>query len=84
MRSEAREAGDRNISAHGRFEDSAVRYTALIQVFRRFPAIRVVSKLRMCDLKEDLNAKDAEVLAKARREAPYFAYLCENLCALCV
>jgi hypothetical protein len=44
----------------------------------------VVSKLRMCDLKEDLNAEDAEVFAKARREAPYFAYLCENLCALCV
>jgi hypothetical protein len=35
----------------------------------------------MCDLKEDLNA---EVFAKARREAPYFAYLSENLCALCV
>jgi hypothetical protein len=52
---------------------------------RGFPALReVVSKLRMCDLKEDLNAEDAEVFAKARREAPYFAYLCENLCALCV
>jgi hypothetical protein len=44
----------------------------------------VVLKLRMCDLKEDLNAEDAEVFAKARRESPYFAYLCENLCALCV
>ena len=43
-----------------------------------------VSKLRMCDLKEDLNAEDAEVFAEARREVPYFAYLCENLCALCV
>jgi hypothetical protein len=39
MRSEAREAGDRNISAHGTLEDSAVRYANLIQVFRRFPAI---------------------------------------------
>jgi hypothetical protein len=38
----------------------------------------------MCDLKEDLNAEDAKVFAKARREVPYFAYLCENLCALCV
>jgi hypothetical protein len=47
-------------------------------------ATEVVSKLRMCDLKEDLNAEDAEVFAKARREAPYFAYLCEDLCALCV
>jgi hypothetical protein len=47
-------------------------------------AIEVVSKLRVCDLKEDLNAEDAEVFAKARREVPYFAYLCENLCALCV
>ncbi|MDX6445215.1 MAG: hypothetical protein QOH71_2289 [Blastocatellia bacterium] len=47
-------------------------------------AIEVVSKLRMCDLKEDLNAEDAKVFAKARREVPYFAYLCENLCALCV
>jgi hypothetical protein len=44
----------------------------------------VLSKLRMCDLKGDLNAEDAEVFAKARREVPYFAYLCENLCALCV
>jgi hypothetical protein len=43
-------------------------------------AVEVVSKLRMCDLKEDLNAEDAEVFAKARREVPYFAYLC----ALCV
>jgi diadenosine tetraphosphatase ApaH/serine/threonine PP2A family protein phosphatase len=80
MSSEAREAGDRNISAHGRLEDSAVRYADLIQVFRRFPAIKVVSKLRMCDLKKDLNAEDAEVFAKARREKPRFAYLC----ALCV
>jgi hypothetical protein len=47
-------------------------------------AAESVAKLRMCDLKEDLNAEDAEVFAKARREAPYFAYLCENLCALCV
>jgi hypothetical protein len=47
-------------------------------------AVEGVSKLRMCDLKEDLNAEDAEVFAKARREVPYFAYLCENLCALCV
>jgi hypothetical protein len=38
----------------------------------------------MRDLKETLNAKDAEVFAKARREVPCFAYLCENLCALCV
>jgi hypothetical protein len=37
----------------------------------------------MCELKEDLNAEDAEVFAKARREA-LTAYLCENLCALCV
>jgi hypothetical protein len=43
-----------------------------------------VAKLRMCDLKEDLNAEDAEVFAKERREALYIAYLCENLCALCV
>jgi hypothetical protein len=34
-------------------------------------AVEVVSKLRMCDLKEDLNAEDAEVFAKARREVPY-------------
>ncbi|MDX6445608.1 MAG: hypothetical protein QOH71_2682 [Blastocatellia bacterium] len=47
-------------------------------------AAEAVSKLRMCDLKEDLNAEDAEVFAKARREVPYFAYLCENLCGLCV
>jgi hypothetical protein len=47
-------------------------------------AIEVVSKLRVCDLKEDLNAEAAEVFAKARRKVPYFAYLCENLCALCV
>jgi hypothetical protein len=47
-------------------------------------AVEVVSKLRMCDLREDLNAEDAEVFAKARREVPYFAYLCENLSALCV
>jgi hypothetical protein len=47
-------------------------------------AVEVVSKLRMCDVKEDLNAEDAEVFAEARRELPYFAYLCENLCALCV
>jgi hypothetical protein len=47
-------------------------------------ALEVVSKLRMCDLKEDLNAEGAEVFAKARREVPYFAYLCENLWALCV
>jgi hypothetical protein len=38
----------------------------------------------MCELKGDLNAEEAEVFAKARREAPYFAYLCENLSALCV
>ena len=38
----------------------------------------------MCDLKEDLNAEDAEVFAKARREVPYFACLYENLCAPCV
>jgi hypothetical protein len=38
----------------------------------------------MWDLKEDHNAEDAEVFAKARREAPYFAYLCEDLCVLCV
>jgi hypothetical protein len=38
----------------------------------------------MCDLKEDLNAEDAEAFAKAHREAPYSAYLCENLCPLCV
>jgi hypothetical protein len=38
----------------------------------------------MCDLKEDLNAEDAEVFAKARREVLYFAYLCGNLSALCV
>jgi hypothetical protein len=38
----------------------------------------------MCDLEEELNAEDAEVFAKARREVPYFAYLCENLSALCV
>jgi hypothetical protein len=44
----------------------------------------VESKLRVCDLKEDLNAEDAEVFAKARRKAAYFAYLCENLCARCV
>jgi hypothetical protein len=36
----------------------------------------------MYDLKEDLNAEGAEDFAKARREAPCFAYLCENLCAL--
>jgi hypothetical protein len=34
--------------------------------------------------KEELNAEDAEVFATARREVPYFAYLCENLSALCV
>jgi hypothetical protein len=33
-----------------------------------------------CAIKEDLNAEDAEVFAKARREVLYFA----NLCALCV
>jgi hypothetical protein len=38
----------------------------------------------MCELKEDLNAEDAEVFAKARRKVLYFAYLCEYLCALCV
>jgi hypothetical protein len=47
-------------------------------------AVEVESKLRMCDLTEDFNAVDPEVFAKARREVPYFAYLCENLCALCV
>ncbi|MDX6444999.1 MAG: hypothetical protein QOH71_2073 [Blastocatellia bacterium] len=52
--------------------------------FAESGAVEIVSKLRMCDLKEDLNAEDAEVFAKARREAPDFAYLCENLCALCV
>jgi hypothetical protein len=34
--------------------------------------------------KEDLNAEDAKVLAKERREMPSFAYLCENLRVLCV
>jgi hypothetical protein len=43
-----------------------------------------MSKLRMCDLKEGLTAEDADVFAKASREVPCFAYLCENLCALCV
>jgi hypothetical protein len=38
----------------------------------------------MCDLKEDLNAEDAEGFARARREVHYFAYLCEDLSALCV
>jgi hypothetical protein len=52
---------------------------------------RGVSKLRMCDLKKDLNAEDAEVFAKARREVPHRAEKrltlrtsAKNLCALCV
>jgi hypothetical protein len=35
-------------------------------------------------VKDDLNAEDAEVFAKGRREMLSFAYLCENLGVLCV
>jgi hypothetical protein len=66
-------------------EDFNARIYSTHTVSGGIPSLsEVVSKLRMCDLKEDLNAEDAEVCAQARREAPYFVYLCENLCALCV
>src|ERR1700720_1810377 len=42
------------------------------------------STLGCAIVNQDLNAEDAKVFAKERKEMPSFAYLCENLRALCV